>query len=316
MPVDDQRRLVGASGTSVRLATNSKDAAAVRGIAGVLRRRVRDLLLSATYPTLAVREYVRPVRGLHLRVVLYHFVFDDERGRFEDHLRYFRDHYEVLSLSEALRRLRDGGLSGPTLAITFDDGYKNNRANAAELLAKHGLVGCFYVTTDLVSLPAGDRLALARMCRDRFLMANPVENLDWDDVRWLTRAGHEIGSHTVTHPDLSRCDRDRAIREIVESRRILERELGHSVRHFGVPWGLVRHVPPAAAGIVREAGYDSCALATGGSNLPAHDAYFLRRDPLTASYPVWEVRARLLRTARRTSPFALLETERSPEALQ
>jgi len=49
------------------------------------------------------------------------------------------------------------------------------------------------------------------------------------------RRGHEIGSHTITHPNLLRVDSARKREEIAGSRERLERELGVKVRGFRAP---------------------------------------------------------------------------------
>src|SRR3989338_9127431 len=48
-----------------------------------------------------------------------------EPAHFEVQMRYFKEHYRVLELDEAVRRLFDGSLPSRALAITFDDGYRN-----------------------------------------------------------------------------------------------------------------------------------------------------------------------------------------------
>lgn len=52
------------------------------------------------------------------------------------------------------------------------------------------------------------------------------------------RSAHvEIGSHTVTHPFLSRCSDDVERHELTESRRVLEQKTARAVRYFAYPSG-------------------------------------------------------------------------------
>ncbi|MFQ5801455.1 MAG: polysaccharide deacetylase family protein [Candidatus Methylomirabilales bacterium] len=281
-------------------ATTSRDVLSVPGPVGKLRGLARDLTLKALYPPLALRDYLRPDGHPHLRIVYYHFVFDDEWSPFEEHVRFFRDYYDVLPLGDALDRLRNGCLTEPSLVITFDDGFKNNRTNAAEALSKYGFSACFYVTSTFVSLGLEERRTVEAMCQRNFQLPIAVQNMDWDDVRWLRRAGHEIGSHTMTHAVLTACGAEDVYREIVESKAVIEQHLGESIRHFSVPFGRRSHYSPGIRRIVCEAGYESCALNIRGSNLPRCDLYQLRRDALVAGWSVQEVRTHLLRTASRT----------------
>lgn len=66
---------------------------------------------------------------------------------FEAHLRYFKEHFEVLPLSEIFQRHREGFKSDRiAIAITFDDGYLNNYSHAFRLLKQYELPGTFFVS--------------------------------------------------------------------------------------------------------------------------------------------------------------------------
>ena len=61
--------------------------------------------------------------------------------------------------------------------------------------------------------------------------------LTWHLLRALERDGVEIGSHTITHRDLTSLSDSEAFRELVQSRRTFERRLGHPVRWLAYPFG-------------------------------------------------------------------------------
>jgi peptidoglycan/xylan/chitin deacetylase (PgdA/CDA1 family) len=85
--------------------------------------------------------------------------------------------------------------------------------------------------------------------------------LDWDQVREMAASGVEIGSHTVTHPMLTKVSPDRLRDEVRRSRRRLEAELGRRVDLFCYPNG------DYDAGVKREvgsAGYASAASTDVG----------------------------------------------------
>lgn len=54
-------------------------------------------------------------------------------------------------------------------------------------------------------------------------------------IEEAVRAGHEIGSHTLTHPNLLALSREQKTREMSESRRLLSEELGVDVVGFRAP---------------------------------------------------------------------------------
>ena len=62
-------------------------------------------------------------------------------------------------------------------------------------------------------------------------------HLDWADLRSLVKLGFEIGSHTHTHPDLTKISISKAREEITVSKKILEDRLGVGVRYISYPFG-------------------------------------------------------------------------------
>ncbi len=82
--------------------------------------------------------------------------------------------------------------------------------------------------------------------------------MSWEQIRELQRAGHEIGSHSLTHPLLPDLPDDRVRAEIVDSRRELSRIIGAPVPSFCYPNG---SYDARALQAVDDAGYE-CAVTT------------------------------------------------------
>jgi peptidoglycan/xylan/chitin deacetylase (PgdA/CDA1 family) len=190
-----------------------------------------------------------------------------------------------VSLSEAVERLRVGRLEGDELVVTFDDGFRNQLDNAAPLLAEHGFSACFFLVTELLSATPD---AAGAFCRERLHLPLPVEPLDWDGAARLLELGHELGSHTRSHRDLTTLPRDALLEELTASREELSRRLG-AVRHVSAPYGERARFSEAVADAARAAGYESCATAIRGVNTSALDLYSLRRDHLSARWPLREL---------------------------
>jgi peptidoglycan/xylan/chitin deacetylase (PgdA/CDA1 family) len=223
-----------------------------------------------------------------VRVVHYHYVFDDEREGFARQLDYLGSAFEPLSLSKAVERLRAGRVGGRELVVTFDDGFRNQFANAAPLLAERGWSACFFLVTEFVGATAAQDAE--RMCRDRFHLPRPVEPMSWAHAEGLVKLGHEVGSHTRTHPELTALSAPALDDELAGSRAEIEQRLGHAAVHFSAPYGDTGRFSEAVSDAARRAGYSSCANAQRGVNTTAEDAYALRRHHLEASWPLAHVR--------------------------
>jgi peptidoglycan/xylan/chitin deacetylase (PgdA/CDA1 family) len=223
-----------------------------------------------------------------VRIVHYHYVFDDERDAFARQLEYLASTFEAISLSEAVERLRAGSVRGRELVVTFDDGFRNQFANAAAQLAERGWHACFFLVTEFVGATAP--VEVERVCRERFHLPAPVEPMSWSHAEELLKLGHEVGSHTRTHPDLTTLAPTELDGELAASRAEIARRLGHTPAHFSAPYGDTARFSTAVSEAARRAGYSSCANAQRGLNTGAEDVFALRRHHLEASWPVAHVR--------------------------
>jgi len=89
--------------------------------------------------------------------------------------------------------------------------------------------------------------------------------LDWEQVRALRKAGHIVGGHTVSHPNLAQVAEEEARSEIVGCRRRLTEQIGGPVDHFSYPHpALNPQWTPHTLQITREAGFKSAVLTACG----------------------------------------------------
>ena len=179
--------------------------------------------------------------------LLYHSISNDPSPALADYTvrpELFREHlsvirsqgWDVVTITELERRLAarraapqvlDDG--NAMLLITFDDGFADNTEEAAVALAEHGFPATLYVTTRTVG---GTCDWLGDSGR------RPM--VSWQQLRGLVDAGWEIGSHSVSHPELDVIPLSAARQEIEESRAVLEDGLDRTVESFAYPHGYYR----------------------------------------------------------------------------
>lgn len=80
-------------------------------------------------------------------------------------------------------------------------------------------------------------------------------HLSWDEVRQMAQNGIEFGSHTVTHPILSRVEAPQLRHEACHSKATIESEVGQPVLSFAYPAGTRQRRDEAAHAIIKECGY-------------------------------------------------------------
>lgn len=128
------------------------------------------------------------------------------------------------------------GKSG-ALTTSWDDGTIHDR-RLVEILNRHGLKGTFNLNSGKFGLGA------AASGWKPYISADEVATL---------YAGHEVASHTVSHPWLGELPDDLIRAEVREDRRALEALVGYPVTGFVLPYGHGRN-DPRVLRLLRECG--------------------------------------------------------------
>jgi peptidoglycan/xylan/chitin deacetylase (PgdA/CDA1 family) len=188
---------------------------------------------------------------------------------FESYCRFFRRHFRVVSLGDLVDRLERGLPLNRELAVTFDDGYRDNFENAAPVLERLSLPATFFVVTQWIGtdiVPSWDRED--GVC---------YPWMTWDQVRSLHRKGFEIGAHTRTHADLGLVTDLEARGEILGARRELESQQIAPIELFAYPYGRRNNLTDPNRDLVRAAGFRCCCSCVGGITAPGTDPFHLAR---------------------------------------
>lgn len=93
----------------------------------------------------------------------------------------------------------------------------------------------------------------------------------------MDRVGISFGSHTMSHPVVSRETPLEMETELLDSKRILEQRLGHAVESFAFPFGKREECGLAAREILARGGYRSAVTTEWGLNTPHSDPLQLNR---------------------------------------
>ncbi|MEO0202512.1 MAG: polysaccharide deacetylase family protein [candidate division WOR-3 bacterium] len=135
--------------------------------------------------------------------------------------------YRGLSISDAWDYII-GKKFGKVVILTFDDGYYDNFKNALPILKKFDFTSTLFVVSDLIG----------SYNKWYYKEANMIKRLmNEDEIKIWIDNGMEIGSHTRTHPDLTKIPIHELENEIIRSKEILERKFKVEVKHFCYPYG-------------------------------------------------------------------------------
>ena len=173
---------------------------------------------------------------------------------FEREMHYFQAAgYHVISFGILEQYLKVGGHLPPNpVILSFDDGWEDQFTYAFPVLRKYGFTATFFIVTNYV----GRR-----------------DFLSWNQIRKLASAGMTIGSHSCTHPFLSRIvDHSVFESEISGSKRTIELHLGKPIEEFAYPYGAFNQ---SVIQLVEKAGYRSARADYFGMWHSKNDQYFL-----------------------------------------
>ena len=213
----------------------------------------------------------------HDRILMYHGTPRREAAALERQLRLVRLAFPIVPLDQLASGGHAGGDGRARVALTFDDGLRNNVEVAYPILRKLRLSATFFVCPGLIERgewlwnhearqrllslgkPAAQveatiermktlKIAERRRIEEEIRAATPRfdptaeqrEEFDlatWEELRGLDPRTVTIGSHTMTHPILTSLDEDETEAETRDSRFALERRLDREVSIFCYPNG-------------------------------------------------------------------------------
>lgn len=234
------------------------------------KKAARALVAAAT----ALPAALGTAGGPRLRVLTYHRFGPGRRApfcvgaeAFERQMAWLARSGRAASLAQVRgflggrRNLDDGAV-----LVTIDDGDPSVAEVALPILRRHGVPAVLFT---LAGRPDGFRV------------------LEDVELRRLSEAGIEIGSHSLTHRSMARLPQEEAVREARDSRRRLEDLLGRRVTAFAYPFGTRADYSEATAEILRQAGYDLAFTSQHGAMRAGMDPLVLPRVKVESGDPDW-----------------------------
>jgi peptidoglycan/xylan/chitin deacetylase (PgdA/CDA1 family) len=176
-------------------------------------------------PTKALTNTWNPAGEVTAPILLYHHISDhDPENRYFVTLENFRTQLQALhdwgcttitasGLAEVI--VHGGELPTRPIVISFDDGYQDVFHNAFPFMQEMGFIGVIYIYFEQIGLNG---------------------YVSMEQIKTLANNGWEIGSHSMSHEDLTRNHSDLAY-EVQESRSKLQETIGVKVDTFAYPYG-------------------------------------------------------------------------------
>lgn len=188
--------------------------------------------------------------------------------RFTEQMQYLHDAgYTTVSTRDLVAYMKgDIKLPKKSIVLTFDDGWKNV-LSAVPILNKLHFKASFWIITE---------------------RGIGWSNVEWSDVIALSKnPNFEVYSHTATHPwdpksnlvtwvdgNDPRFGPADALRELTESKRLLEAKLEMQISYLAWPVGWYND---RLIEMAKQAGYTALLTAEDGANAPGDDIFQIKR---------------------------------------
>ena len=162
--------------------------------------------------------------------------------------------YKIIKIKDFLEGIDKKSLPEKACIITIDDGDISSYENVYPIIKKYKIPVTFFIYTDYIS--RGKR------------------SVSWEKLGEMIKHKSslvDIGSHTRTHPYLTRLkvkgskelDMGKIEKEIAESKKIIEDKLKISIKYFAYPYGLYNN---DIERIVIRSGYEASFTLDWGNN--------------------------------------------------
>jgi peptidoglycan/xylan/chitin deacetylase (PgdA/CDA1 family) len=228
------------------------------GFLGKSRKLLRDQFLKMLAAITSID------RGNFARAIYCHYVFDDQVIDFKSVIRKLKNIGEFLNTEDYFSIKEEGySRSGRFFHLSFDDGFKNNYTNAAPILIDNKVPAVFFVPTGYIG---ADFQKSSYYCKSITRYRDVVELMSEADIKSLSQAGFEIGSHTINHVRLNNASTSQETirRELLLSKKAIELWTGRSCKYLAWPFGGVDDFDLSASSLAKEVGFEGCF---GGARL-------------------------------------------------
>lgn len=188
--------------------------------------------------------------------------FNIDPKDFDTQLVYLRRRgFTFVPLEEYVSELGTGRINRQRLvAVTFDDGWRDNFEHALPVLLSNSVPATFFVVSG--DMPGVDQ----------------SRRMSADQLKLLNQRGMTIGAHSRTHPNLATLSPEQLLEEVHGCKSELEHACGSDVKFFAYPGG---RFSPLVVDVCREAGFQAaCSVISWGFNSEL-SRYWLYRDVLS-----------------------------------
>ena len=212
-----------------------------------MRQAARGFVLSVLGTFKQPSPYVHILNG---HMVDWHHDNDADGERFAKQLAELHKYCRCVNFEDAVRMIvNHEKVDVPTVAFTFDDGWRDCYTQIAPQLEKYGVNAMFFINPNFVDAAEKNDEAYIENFTVNTTKSPGKHPMTWEQIKDLQSRGFLFGAHTLDHYCINDDNIEELKHQICDCRVRIEEKLGVPCDFFAFPYGRLEHANPLSIDI-------------------------------------------------------------------
>ena len=215
----------------------------ISSIRGILRSMFLNVMGTFKRPS----PYVHILNG---HMIDWHHDNDNDGIRFKKLLEELHKYCDFVNIEDAVQMIvNKKQVQRPTIAFTFDDGWRDCYTQIAPQLDKFGINAMFFINPNFVDASDTNNEKYIKNFTDNVTNSPGKRPMTWAQIKDLQKRGYLFGAHTLDHYCINDDNINELEHQIVDCRKVIEEKLGTECDYFAFPYGRLEHANPKSIDI-------------------------------------------------------------------
>lgn len=203
------------------------------------RKLIRHIILSTLGRFSKPTNYVHILNGHMIDPIEDNYEAGERFGKLLSKL---NKHCDFLNIETAINIIiNKEKVNKPTIAFTFDDGWRDCYTQIAPQLDKYGVNAMFFINPNLIDAEEIKDLDYIENFTINITNSPNKVPMTWNQIRDLQERGYLFGAHTLDHYCINDDDILELEHQIGDCKKVLEEKLEKKCEHFAFPFGRIEH---------------------------------------------------------------------------
>lgn len=175
---------------------------------------------------------------------------DEDGKRFASQLEQLHKYCDFVNFEVAVQMIVHGEkVSRPTIAFTFDDGWRDCYTQIAPQLEKYNVNAMFFINPNFTDAADNHDSEYIENFTVNVTKSPGKHPMTWGQIIDLQKRGFLFGAHTLDHYCIADDNIAELEHQIGDCRNVIEENLGEPCEYFAFPYGRIEHANPKSIDI-------------------------------------------------------------------